>query len=28
VMSSQLNAFKPQFKRVEFTGQHSNKIVL
>ncbi len=28
VMSSQLHAIKSQFKRVEFTGQHSDKIVL
>jgi len=28
VMSSQLHAIKSQFKRIEFTGQHSDKIAL
>ncbi len=28
VLSSQINAIKSQFKRVEFTGQHSDKIGL
>jgi hypothetical protein len=28
MMSSQLQALKPQFKSVEFTGQHSDKMSL